>query len=584
MIRSNALLFACLLIATGVQADVDDARAKGLAWLVQTQRGDGSYAGTKGLEVQATAAAVEAMINGGMTKAPHYARALSWLGNAPPGSLDAQAWQSLTLALAGRDAALIGAVIRDARNSNVAQSGGITAGNIATWGSYPGYGASVADTAMGYGALRSAGVAYTNDTTDLSVTVLCTILPAQLTSSPWSGAWPQALPQSAQPSSVTPGSLAATAAMLYEFKKQRQAGRFLSISACSKTSPSAIDTAMTSAKAWLIAQANADGGLAERNPQTGALEASNPSATALAVRTLALFSAEGDSAATTAVNNARAWLADQQATNGSWGGDPFVTARVLAALPVATGTQVADNDGDGLTDVVEVILGTQSAIADAQDQINHDGNSVPGLTATSFITNGFVNQTFSFNLNFVVGDSGPYTYTLAGGMLPPGITLAGDGSLSGTPTTVGSYAFDYQATEAGSGDTLIIGRIDIAADYQDDEDGDVVLPSGALVALLGPILNYVIGDDEPNTDTLSSGAQPPGITLAGAGALSGAPTAVGTATDAGSGETPVIDQIYIAAAYQDGEDGDVPLSAWALVLLGGALLKAMRRRVSRATT
>lgn len=488
MIRRNALLFACLLAATGVQADVDNARAQGLAWLVQTQRGDGSLAGPKGLAVQATAAAVEAMLDGGMTKAPHYARALSWLGNAPPGSLDAQAWQTMTLALAGRDATQLVGAIRDTRNTTVAQSGGISGGNIATWGSYPGYGASIPDTALGYGALRSAGVAYTNDTKDLAVTVLCMILPAQLATSPWAGAWPQTLPQNGQPSSVSPGSLTATATMLYELKKQRQAGRFL-YSTCGKT-PSSVDAAMANAKAWLIAQANADGGLAERNPQTGALESANPAVTALAVRALSLFAAEGDSAATTAVNNARIWLVSQQATNGSWGGDPFVTARVLAALPVATGTQVTDSDGDGLTDVVEVKLGTQTAVADAQGQVNNDGNSVPGITATSFNAAGTVNQAFTYSLNFVVGGGGPYTYTLANGALPPGITLASDGTLSGTPTTAGSYAFDYEVTESGGAQTLVIGRIDIASEPV-QSDGDVPLPGWALVLLGGGLLEVM---------------------------------------------------------------------------------------------
>ena len=488
MIRRTALLLVCLLAATGAQAEVDDARAQGLAWLVQAQRGDGSFAGSKGLEVQATAAAVEAMLNGGLSKAPQYARALSWLANAPGGSLDAQAWQTMTLALAGRDATRTGAVIRDARNTSTAKAGTLYSGYI-TWGAYPGHGASIPDTALGYGALRSAGVAYTNDTTDMTVTVLCAILPAQLTGSPWSGAWPLALPQSAQPASMTPGSLPATAAMLYELKKQRQAGRYLSGSACGKSSPSAIDTAMTSAKTWLIAQANANGGFAERNPQTGALEASNPAVTALAIRALSLFAAEGDSAASSAVNNARSWLAGQQAANGSWGGDPFVTARALAALPAATGAQVVDSDGDGLTDVVEVKLGTQTAIADAQGQINHGGNALPGITATSFTASGTVGQAFSFNLNFAAGGGGAYAYTLANGALPPGITLAGDGTLGGTPTTVGSFAFDYEAAATGGGETLVIGRIDIAAATdQGGDDGDVPLPGWALVLLGGGLL------------------------------------------------------------------------------------------------
>lgn len=191
MIRLAALTSACLFVTVHLQSvagPIEDAQAKGFAWLVQTQRGDGSFVGIKGLEAQATAGAVEAMLAGGMSKSPQYARALSWLANAPGGSLDARAWQTMTLALAGRDASKTGGIIRDERNTSVAQSG-VVSGGSATWGAYPGYGASVPDTAMGYGALRSSGVAYTNDTTELTVTALCNILPAQLLNSPWNGAW-----------------------------------------------------------------------------------------------------------------------------------------------------------------------------------------------------------------------------------------------------------------------------------------------------------------------------------------------------------------------------------------------------------
>jgi hypothetical protein len=489
MIRLAALASACLFAMVHIQSvagPVEDAQARGLAWLVQTQRGDGSFAGLKGLEVQSTAAAVEAMLAGGMSKSPQYARALSWLANTPGGSLDSRAWQAGVLAAAGRDAKSIAGVIRDERNTLAAQSGAVT-GGLATWGAYPGYGASVPDTAMGYGALRNAGVAYTNDTTELTVTALCNILPAQLATTPWTGAWPHALPQSGQPAHASTGSLAASAIMLHELKKQRQANRFLSGTACGKTSPGAIDTAMTSAKTWLIAQANVDGGFAERNAQTGALETSSPVTTAMAVRALALFAAEGDSASGTAIANARNWLAGpgQQNTDGSWRGDPFVTARVLAALPVAAGAQLTDSDQDGLTDVVEQRLGTQTLVADAQSQIKPGANAVPGITATAFSATGLVNQAFSYNL-LTSGGNGPYTYKLDNGTLPPGLTLAATGTINGVPTTPGSFAFDYQATDAGGARTLVIGRVDVMAATA--ADGDVPLPGWALLALGGALL------------------------------------------------------------------------------------------------
>ncbi len=471
-----SLLFTLSMVSP-VHATVDDARAKGIKWLVQTQKGDGAFAGLQGLEVQATSAAVEAMLAAGVTRSPQYTRALAWLANAPGASLDSRAWQSSALAAAGRDAKAIAGVIRDERNTTAARSGTLSSG-VATWGAYPGYGAGTMDTALGYGALRSAGVSYANDTTELTVTVLCNILPAQLASAPWTGAWPQALPQNGQPTHAAAGSLGATAIMLFELKKQRQAGRYLTGSACGKASPTDIDTVMTSAKTWLIAQANADGGFAERNPQTGALEASAPVASALAVRALALFAAEGDPAATTAITGARNWLATQQNADGSWRGDPFVTARVVAALPAATGTQLTDSDQDGLTDVVEQQLGTQVLVADAQGQLDSTASAVPGLTATSFNATGYLNQTFNYTLT-ASGGNAPFAFARVNGALPPGLAMAANGQIAGTPTAQGSYAFDYQVTDAANTKTLVIGRIDVMA----PADGDVPLPAWALVAL-----------------------------------------------------------------------------------------------------
>ena len=482
------LLLAVAAIAPA-QATIDDARAKGLKWLIQTQKGDGSFAGPQGLDTQSTAASVEAMMSGGMSKSPQYGRALSWLANAPGGSLDSRAWQAMTLAAAGRDATIIAGAIRDERNTATAKAGSITSGNTALWGPFPGYTASMPDTALAFGALRSAGVAYTNDTTDLTVTVLCNTLGAQLATSPWAGSWPYALPQNGQPAHAVNGSLAATALTLFELKKQRQANRFLSGSACSRTSPGAIDTAMTSAKTWLIAQANADGGFAERNPPSGILEASSPTATVIAIRALSLFAAEGDSAATTALTNARNWLVAQQNADGSWRSDPFVTARVLAAFPAASGIQIADADNDGLPDVVEQQLGSQTSVADAQSSLDTNGNAQEGITATAFSAAGTLGQLFAYGL-IGSGGAAPFSYVRTGGSLPPGLSLAANGQISGTPISVGSYAFDYEITDAVGAKTLVIGRIDIT-EMIAASDGDVPIPAWALIALGGALLSAI---------------------------------------------------------------------------------------------
>jgi hypothetical protein len=136
-----AALLLALTVVSSVHATDDDARAKGVKWLVQTQKGDGSFVGLQGLEVQSIAAAVEAMLAAGMARSPQYARALSWLGNAPGGSLDARAWQTAALVAAGRDATGIAGAIRDDRNTTVAKSGSlqyIGGATYTTWGAYPG--------------------------------------------------------------------------------------------------------------------------------------------------------------------------------------------------------------------------------------------------------------------------------------------------------------------------------------------------------------------------------------------------------------------------------------------------------------
>ena len=45
------------------------------------------------------------------------------------------------------------------------------------------------------------------------------------------------------------------------------------------------------------------------------------------------------------------------------------------------------------------------------------------------------------------GGHGGYTYSVAAGTLPPGIALGSSGSLSGTPTTTGSFSFTIKATD-----------------------------------------------------------------------------------------------------------------------------------------
>jgi hypothetical protein len=48
------------------------------------------------------------------------------------------------------------------------------------------------------------------------------------------------------------------------------------------------------------------------------------------------------------------------------------------------------------------------------------------------------------------GGTAPYTWTIASGTPPPGLSLSATGILSGTPTTAGDYIFTVQAADAAS--------------------------------------------------------------------------------------------------------------------------------------
>jgi hypothetical protein len=52
------------------------------------------------------------------------------------------------------------------------------------------------------------------------------------------------------------------------------------------------------------------------------------------------------------------------------------------------------------------------------------------------------------------GGTAPYTFTLVTGQgtgLPPGLTLHGDGTLTGTPAMAGTFTFAVQATDSSAG-------------------------------------------------------------------------------------------------------------------------------------
>lgn len=116
------------------------------------------------------------------------------------------------------------------------------------------------------------------------------------------------------------------------------------------------------------------------------------------------------------------------------------SAGVLSGTPSAAGTYsfsvtVTDSAGQADTDpfVVTILAASTLAITTASLPDGTQGTAY-GPTGTG------VTLTAS-------GGSGTYTWAVTAGSLPPGLTLASGGLLSGTPTATGTYTFTISVTD-----------------------------------------------------------------------------------------------------------------------------------------
>ncbi|MCC8473775.1 putative Ig domain-containing protein [Xanthomonas arboricola] len=168
------------------------------------------------------------------------------------------------------------------------------------------------------------------------------------------------------------------------------------------------------------------------------------------------------------------------------------------------------------------------------------------------------------------GGTAPYTYAVSAGSLPAGITLASNGTLSGTATVEGSFNVTVTATDANTFTATQAYALTVAGPNLALPAS--TLPAGTAGQAYSAAITPATGGTAPYRYALTAGALPNGVIVdAATGALSGTPTLSGTfnftltATDS----TP-------SPAAQASQNYSVTIAAATLVLAQPTLPPAVR--------
>ena len=125
----------------------------------------------------------------------------------------------------------------------------------------------------------------------------------------------------------------------------------------------------------------------------------------------------------------------------------------------------------------------------------------------------------------VSGGTAPFTFSIVSGALPPGLALnAATGAIGGTPTAVGSFAFQGRVTDANNATaqasfSIIVSPAPLSVLTGTLPAGQVGVPYQASIDALGGL--------PPYSFSIASGALPPGVSLQANGSLQGTPALAG---------------------------------------------------------
>jgi FtsP/CotA-like multicopper oxidase with cupredoxin domain len=126
----------------------------------------------------------------------------------------------------------------------------------------------------------------------------------------------------------------------------------------------------------------------------------------------------------------------------TWSATGLPNGMTVSAAGVLSGTPTAG----GSYTVAVTVSDTQNPVVSTTKNLALKIAYLPVTVSTASLPNGGVNVAYTTTLA-ATGGNGSYTWTRTAGTLPPGLTLAANGTISGTPTTANTYNFTVRATD-----------------------------------------------------------------------------------------------------------------------------------------
>jgi hypothetical protein len=188
---------------------------------------------------------------------------------------------------------------------------------------------------------------------------------------------------------------------------------------------------------------------------------------------------------------------------------------------------------NGTHTITQVVTKTSGAMETdtASFKISNGTTASAMAISTSSLPSGTAAKSYATTLS-ATGGTAPYTWSIASGSLPAGLTLSSSGTLSGTPTTAGTSSFSIRAKDSESTPQTASKSLSMTIASAAPATPALVISTtslpGAKANTAYSTTLAATGGSGSYTWSILSGSLPSGISLSTSGTIAGTTSATGS--------------------------------------------------------